>query len=326
MSFTAITPIDITPGSEDAWVSRDLSPYLPAGATGVLCQLINKSTGSARKINIRHGDSTDNYVSGDLAIGTQQWGICGCNSSLEIDIYIEDVADCEVWLLAYSGNKVTYFADAHVITPTTKESYADDVDISTDTGADTALAGIIMYDGLGTVPRWSRKKGNTETLEDSTQGTTWQVCGVDGSEVMQTYVHSQIAVLLNGYVTDGIIWHDTSIDRSLGAAGSYANLTALGAGATIGLYHVVTNTGTKYNFALHPAGAALDNYYGVDNISFAAPACNASQLVQGKVENTAVKFRELGYFISGSLTTNTDSKRMGLAVRGEGQLGMAGIA
>lgn len=326
MSIIAVTPVEITPGTSGSFVPVDLSGYIPVGATGVVCQCINTSVASGRQIMIQHGDSTDTDAS-NYNGEVMQWQFCGVNSSREINVKVENTSDCEVWLMGYFGESTTFFVNAVDKTPGTTGSYQD-VDISTDTGADTALAALIYFDSpTSTVVSWARKNGSTDDYKESWKGVTHQVVGCDGSEIFESYASSSaVAVMLVGYVVDKVVYHDAAEDRSLGSTGSYADLAALGAGAVFGMYHIVTNDNNGLAFALRQNGSAFDKYYDAEEKSFALVACDGSGLVEGKIESTNVDFYELGYFTSGSLIAAGDEMRYGFSGASNTGFGQAGFA
>lgn len=325
MSFTKISPVDITPGSTSSWVSTDLSAYIDANATGVVCQITISS--NSRRAMIRHGDSTDAYIPENRA-DTQQWAVCGVNSSSEIDVYVSG-SGVEVILLGYFDAKASFFTNAVDVTPGTAASY-ENVDISGSTGTDTAIAAAIFFDSEGsTTTKWARKDavGSPDDYKESHKGVIWQIVGCD-SEVFECYISSgspTVDVYLVGYWTDGIVYHDNAIDVSLGSTGSYADLTTLGSGATAGLYYIVTNNNGNIDFALRPDGGLLDDYFGAEEAAFAI-APSTDQVVEGKIETTNCDFYELGYFQSGSLSPNADEMRYGFSGVASKGFGMAGFA
>lgn len=312
MSFTKITPIDITPGSAGSWVSTALDSYIPVGSTGVVVRA--KVTSADTNYMIRHGDSTDTIFPESLQ-NTMQWGFCGVNSSREIDIKVDSTSQVTIELYGYFNDKASFFTNAVNKTPGTSGSFQD-VTIASDTGADTAIAALCFWDSDGsTTVKCLRKNGSSQDLKESAKGSLWDITGCDESEIFEAYTsHTSTTqdLFLVGYLTDGVVMHDDMVDRSLGSTGSWADLTALGSGATAGIYWVRdASGGSDNNFGLRENGSS-DTVEGiVSDLALGIIPCDGSLLVEGKISNTDVDFHEKGYFISGTLFGSPDDLHFG---------------
>ncbi|MEM2262079.1 MAG: hypothetical protein QXK24_06480, partial [Ignisphaera sp.] len=103
--FTSfLNPYDITPTTTGAWVTMDLSSYIPEGSSGILLYMHNTSTATVYKADARKYGSSDNHPS--LTYGTQLLNgsyrpvVVGVSSDRKVDIYIANSA-VKVYLWGY---------------------------------------------------------------------------------------------------------------------------------------------------------------------------------------------------------------------------------
>lgn len=287
---------DISPAVTGSWQTADLSAFIPSGATGVALHISNAGA-SNRAVGWRKNGSTDNRL-GDISTGGQCYAYVGVDASRICELQIAH-ADAVIRLVGYFTDPVVFFTNAVDKTPATKGSFQD-VDISSDTGGDTAIAAIFEA-LLANNNTWgARKKGSTDNRTQNMRHLG-VIVGVDGSEVCQINSDSlggSATSFLIGYVKTGAaaLFRTNALDRSLGSTGSYGDLTALPGGAVAGLYEVVNGSGGN-QWSIREKGASED-YFLTANLrhTWAVVKCDASLLCEGKIGNTAADFFELGVF------------------------------
>lgn len=282
--------IDVTPGGgTGSFTDVDVSAYIPAGSVGVILHVDNPGNYGVRK-----NGSTDNRA----AVGTSSncWVFVGVDSSLIFEI---NRAGGNVYLLGYfAADEAAFFTNATDKSTGTTGSWVD-VDISADTGADTALLALIeTYNTNGASGNSCgyRKNGSTDnrtTLDGTNDDHAWCFAGCDGSEIFEQQISStNIDTYLTGYMTARVTSNTNGTDRTSGGTnGVYNDLTALPAGAIAGLYE--GSTAITRSIAYRENGAPED-LYGSHRGIFAIVKCDASRIIEAKVSGAASTF-ELGY-------------------------------
>ena len=297
---TFITPVDITPTSFDAWVDADLSAYLPAGATGAILRIVDYITGpDAFAIGARKNGSTDNRI-GVAPFSTVNNFSIGVDGSRIVELYLATgTVPGVVWLDGY------YTTDAVFATNGTDKSTAntgvwEDVDISGDTGADTAIGAILEYVGSATtsVTIGLRKNGSTDNRVTHGEVHAVFIIGVDGSEIFEQQIGTTAAdIFLVGYIKSNAVFNTNATDRSLGSTGAWTDLTALPSGAIGGIYETIGSEATTEEMGLRANGSAEAIIFRFRH-AWPVVKCDASQLVEHYIESTAVDLFEVGYFIT----------------------------
>ncbi len=177
--------INITPGTTDSWVDIDVSSYIKSGSTGVLLRielLHNSSYG------IRKNGSTDNRLKNTIAAGLC-WAAIGIDENGILEIYNTASSGYTFWLVGFFDSGATFFTNSVEKTVTASGVITPvfyDIDISGDTGEDTAIAAIFELDGYTT---WClRKNGSTDNRVGAGGQAGDQfacIIGVDGSEICE---------------------------------------------------------------------------------------------------------------------------------------------
>jgi len=136
------SPQDVSPSTAGSWVDVDVSAYIPSGATGVILQWSNP-TATDYVYGVRNNGSSDDPTIDQVAKGNSQgWFMIGVDSNRIFEVYVENTG-IKTYLLGYTMGGVTFFTNWIDKTPTTDGTWQD-VDISSDTGGDTAI-GAIFY-------------------------------------------------------------------------------------------------------------------------------------------------------------------------------------
>jgi len=140
-----IDPVEITPGSAGAWIDIDVSSYVPAGATGVVLHFVNTHASNYYYIGQRKNGSTDNRY-GQLFSDCHTWSAIGIDANRVLEAYVGNTTSIDIYIVGY------YTSDAVFNTNAVDKSLSNtgawyDIDISGDTGADTATGAILEIKG-----------------------------------------------------------------------------------------------------------------------------------------------------------------------------------
>jgi hypothetical protein len=223
---------DVTPSST-GWQDVDVSSWVPASATGVILQAVNTG-GSPVDFLVRKkvASSPDAYVNEEIEANAHAWPMVGVDSNRVFQAYTEDSTSVQIYLIGYTGSGVTFFDNRLDVTPASTGSWLD-VDISSATGSDTAIAAIVGVFGLdgGASTSFGMRKNGVAVPDDryaTVDGDhqTWGIVGVDGSEVFENRtqnITSQKSYVY-GYATSGIVMFDNAVDHSTATAGSYQDV------------------------------------------------------------------------------------------------------
>lgn len=315
MAYTPITPVDVTPGTTGSWQDIDASSYIAEGATGVCCHVV-VTVDDNKRGGIRKNGSTDSFE-GPLQNASHHWGFCGVDGSRIFEGYVG--SSVEIWLVGYFDSDATFFTNATQKTPGGYGSYQD-INISSDTGGDTAIAAILVYSSVGSTRQvFSRKNGTSTQLHDSIKGIMYQITGVDGSEIFETYLSSSsVGLYVTGYIVDGVTIHDSPYNRSIGSTGTWTDLTALSASAVAGLYW--TNAAESYTGGWRKNGSSENIQQKVDDAIMVCVECDASGIVEHIISNTDVDCYELGFFQTSAIELSADDIEQAHQIAGATQV------
>lgn len=285
-----IMPVEITPGSASAWIDADVSAYVPSGAMGVILHLVNNTI--AKGVGFRKNGSTDNRTQ-SLGATSHFWSAVGVDANRILELYAEDITNIDVYLVGYYTNDAVFFTNAVNKSLTTTGAWTD-INISSDTGADTAIGAIFEVKDSGSSSDYYglRKNGSTDDRRaKAANGHSAAVVGVDGSEICEGYIANvTVDFYLVGYIVSGSTFYTNATDVSLATTAAWTNLMSLPSGA-IGAYIEVYPS--DYYYGLRKDGSAEDIYFygrhpwGVVEAS--------SLIIEGKIANVAVDFWLVGY-------------------------------
>lgn len=299
------TPVDVSLGSTGAWTDIDISGQTgyTSSVVGVLIEVINTGTAS-RAVGLRKNGSTDNRITaitGDTN-GKHYVAAIGVDGSGILEGYIANV-DTDFWLVGYlfSGDAV-FFTNAVDKSTGTTSSWVD-MDISGDTGGNTAIGAYIEMSSAGTRNTSLRKNGSTDDRRNVATGQhDWMYCGVDGSEILEQWISVNDADnYLVGYQITGATFHTNATDRSTATTGAYEDVAALPSGAVGGIYEIYNTSGAAGRYNLRTNGGSDDRYYNVNRHSWHIVGVDGSQLCEQKIANTGIDLFELGYYSGGSV-------------------------
>lgn len=294
-----ITPVEVTPGTAGAWTDVDVSANIPAGSTGVIVHIVNTDTGGLA-LGLRKNGSTDGRTN-NMRADSHKWACIGVDGSRIFEAFVGSTTLIDIFLVGYFTTDAVFFTNAVDKSIGATGAWTD-VDISGDTGADTAIAAVWeLVDTTNSGLSWGfRKNGSTDNrLQFSNAGSqhVFGIIGVDGSEIFEHQTASlSIDVFLVGYLKSGAVLNTNALDRSLGSTGSFVDLTALPAGAIGGIYEVI-NTSAAADWGLRKNGSS-ESILHTQRHGWSIPEADASQLVEGQIAATTQDFFEIGHFTS----------------------------
>lgn len=293
-----ITPVEITPGTADAWVDCDVSTYVPAGATGVILHVV-VTVGAVYDFSFRKNGSTDARVSRFSDTGTgNSWVAVGVDTNRVLELYLDDITNMDVYLVGYYGSEAAFFTNAPNKSLSTTAAWTD-IDISADTGAETAIAAVFDISGSETAYYFGlRKNGSTDarTYYNRFHDCPCFVIGVDASEICEGYIDNLVMdFFLLGYIKSSHTFNTNATDLSLSTLAAWLDLAALPSGATGGYIEVPAAYG-PYLYGLRKNGSVEDIYQTTGlRVAFGIVECDASQIIEGKIEIVRVDFFLVGY-------------------------------
>jgi hypothetical protein len=295
-------PVDVTPGSTSAWVDVNVSANVPAGATGVILQMLNTSGSSTYHYGVRNNGSTDGWMVGTQATalaGSTSLFMVGVDGSRIFECYIQNTA-VKTYLLGYTTAGATFFTNAVDKSTTTTGSYVD-IDISGDTGANTAIGAIfIIKNTSGTAKTFNlRKNGSSDDRYTSVMAgwATMALIGVDGSELCEQKIFdTTMDAYLVGYITSGAVLFTNAVAKTTGTTGSYVDTDITGDiaadDATGAILEFTASSG--YATAVRKNGASYD-YYGYIQHGWGICAIDNGDIFEQKIGNSNMDLYLVGY-------------------------------
>lgn len=304
MAITWITPVDVTPSTTAQWVDIDVSSYIPSGATGVMLHLVSDVYTYA--MGCRKNGSTDDRHTG-MGADRHCWMAIGVDANRVFEAYIGNDTYQTIKVVGYFAAESSFKTNGIQYQPNSALVW-EDFNISSDTGADTAVAAIWELDApVDLYALGFRKNGSTDNRTNSIlyHGCMGAIVGVDSSEICEAYVGdvTDIDIFLVGYIKEAVSMNANATDLSLSSTGSWLDLAALPSGATGGFIEVKCGS-TAYGFGLRKNGSTENIYEKVYSHAWGMVQCDTSQLIEGYIANTAVDFFLVGYVpASGTETT-----------------------
>lgn len=275
-------PVSITqPTKDGTWRDVDLSENVPAGATGVIIEVINGNASVDRDYGLRKNGSTDNRVSAVYRNG-HVWAYIGVDTDRVIEMNIPAAStDLTFDIHGYFGSEAVFFDNATDVS--TGLTGVQDIDISSNTGTDTAIGVIVEFESANNDIMYVRKNGSANTYTRQFFEKMWYLVGVDGNEIFEcrTYDTVNTAIYLVGYVTEGMTFDTSHTDVTPTGVGSYEDLATLDSGALGGFYYLETSS-TSEIYGIRPDGSSRD-IAKTGSYQKGCPLVKAtSQVIEGK--------------------------------------------
>ncbi len=293
-----ITPVDITPATSGAWVDADVSAYIPTTATGVMLH-INNST-AAYAVGFRKNGSTDNRIN-SLRADEHMWMAIGVDNNQILELYLDNITYTKVYLVGYFTDEAVFFTNA-VDKSLSVTSTWTDIDISADTGTDTAVGAIFEVIHASNGYRWYdlRKNGSTDNFSSGSNDVkshNGAIVGVDANEICEGIIeNTDVDFYLVGYMTKDVSFNTNATDMSLSTTGAWTDLSALPTGATGAFFNVPLGADA---YGLRQNGSSENIVNGYPH-GWSMVAADSNGLIEGYSTNGLVKFYLVGYTLSGN--------------------------
>jgi hypothetical protein len=300
---------DIAPAT-GGWTDVDVSSSVPSGATGVIVRIVNTgiANGGTRYMGLRNNGSTD-ATRDYIRAASTTYAYIGIDSSRIFEAW-KGNDDIEMYLHGYFESPAEFFTNAIDKSIGSTTTWTD-VDISSDTGGDTAIGAILLHEcNFATASKTGgyRKNGSTDTniAEISSYYNLFGfIVGVDGSEIFEGYISTlDIDTYLVGYITDDATFQTNSIDVEPSTTGSYQDMTALTATIPLGGIYFVGNSGAIDGYGIRKKGETYDFYD--DILGSITSDCDMNGVCQARIESTGGFLQELGAFELDGTQTNDE--------------------
>lgn len=290
-TFFPITPTEIVAGAANDWVTMDASGYVPSGATGVILHCINKQS-TGRALGLRKNGSTDDRTDDIAGLG-HCWAAIGVDANRVFEAYVTSTEIEDIYVVGYTISGVTFKTNADDMSLGVTGSWQP---INCSTEAPNAIG--LIFEIIGGLWKESglRKNGSSDDRHPYVRDHRWftAIIGCDDSQICEGYIgDTDVDFFLVGYITDGCTFNTNATDISLGSTEEWLDLSALPAGANMGFIEVISTA--TYNFGLRKNDTAEDIYRDVSRHVWGIVECDASQIIEGKIENTGVDFFVVGY-------------------------------
>ncbi len=281
-------PVEVSPAA-GSWQTVNVATWVPPGATGVILQMENTSNSTHYQYAVRKNGSTDTWMqTGNVARKKHmRFFMIGLDESRNFECFTGDVA-VKTYLVGYTMPGVTFFTNAVDKSVGTAGSYQD-VDISGDTGTDTAIGGIFIVTGSSALMYSLREKGSTDSryTDIQAESATGAWVGVDGSELCEMRIETtDVDLYLVGYVTQGAVFFTNAADKSAASSGSYVDTDItpqIGTDVANGALVEFSPTDNKNkDTGIRPNGESYDYYRGLKH-NYAAVRVDSGNRFEQKV-------------------------------------------
>ncbi|HLA88485.1 MAG TPA: hypothetical protein VJL10_10710, partial [Anaerolineales bacterium] len=229
-----VTPVEITPASTSAWTDVDVTAYVGADAgsvAGVMLQIVNVSSSTEFTWGVRKNGSTDTLTA-VIEDGGHTFAAIGVDSGDIFECYVTSTTSIDIYLVGYIlTSEGSFFTNAVDKSLTVADAWTD-VDISGDTGADTAKVAFLLVhqSGAGSLEWGLRQNGSTDNIRETATTTGWvdlrgAMIGVDANEIFEGYIGvTSIDFYLVGYLTANVTTFTNRIDYTGAVQLSYIDV------------------------------------------------------------------------------------------------------
>ncbi len=322
--------VDITPGST-GWQDVDVSSYVDAGNTAGVIVLSVFDYYSADYVGIRKNGSTDNRTVVISSQRTCSYHYIGVDSNDILEVYENAAGRIKYYLIGYVGNdEGSFFTNGIDKKHATTGSWAD-IDISGDTGADTAKIAFFEMAVAAGNNRGIRQNGSTDNRKVDFAYSFGAAMAVDANEILEYYQTASKEIYLTGYQTTNFTAITNAIDKSTATTNLFETVDCsanIQEGSDIGFFQILS---AGYQGMFRSRG----DYFSIDDGSnngmyevisyqiFMPIGIDDMGCVEQRISNAAVDLYLWGYgtqtntmpWVKGSITPcqNNQEKRVASA-------------
>jgi len=312
-----LSPADITPGTKGSFQDVDLTSNFGADAGSVsfaLLEVVNNSS-SDRNWGAQKNGSSDDLID-DLEASCHTWVGVPVDGDDILELLIENQSTTTSFFLigyattAEAGN----LTNADEMTVSADDEWVD-LDISSNTGADTAIVAFFQVRTNNTREYGFRQNGSTDTRRADFTGTgtlNGAMMSCDGVEIMEVYQEARdhLDFHLSCWLTANATNITNATEHSATASGSYldtdmsadivsgetgAFLQSYGGLTGVHMYHIRNNGESDDHFKDSKMGQYL--WMGID----------ADRTIEQKIEDTARNTFLFGHTAEPSAAAVADS-------------------
>lgn len=288
-----------------AWTDVDVTAHVDPGNTaGVLLEIVSPIA-TTPDWGVRKNGSTD-VIIGDMSISAHCWVAIGVDAANIFECYMNIAGGekIDIYIIGYILNvHGSFFTNSIDKSITIAEAWMD-IDISGDTGEDTALCAFLMVDLTNSGEHGFRENGSTDNQVGLTGvlRLSGAMMAVDENEVLEGYIEDLTTdFYLVGYLTDGIKSFANSIDYSTGILSPdwvdtdfSLDIPAHGEGAFVHFTNFVAPVAV-YQGGIRKNGAAYENYFHLMRHAYLWVEMDENRMIEQEIENVNLDLYLWGY-------------------------------
>ncbi|MBN1181537.1 MAG: T9SS type A sorting domain-containing protein [Bacteroidales bacterium] len=301
--------IDVSHPTTGAWSDVDVSTHVPAGATGVILELVNEGIEeTASRHAVRKNGST-NSLEDKFRISDHghRYAFCGLDENRLFESYIE-TASCKIYLLGYTDNFVTFFPDGYNRTPSATGTW-DEIDVSDIVPEGTKGIIIEAYSINGNSNIGVRKAGSIDDRTDigsnvySYRNATYLYCGLDQNRKFEgkvTGADGRLSIV--GYISSQAEFFDNAINVSITPENVWTDIDLSGIlplRANGVIFEINNDQNARRYASIRKKGSTDDrsNNSGIYNSGMTQGLCGLDEnnRIQAYVNNQTVDIYIIGY-------------------------------
>jgi len=328
-----VTRVEITPETAGSWVDVDISSYVDAGNISLVVLEVRSPGTGEYYWGVRKNGSSDTHY-GEITDKGHTWVVIGVDPNDILEINVEDTTAVDVFLMAYAKtSEAGSFTNAVDKSLTTTGSWVD-IDISNDTGGDTAkVAFFLVYSSnIASKNYGFRKNGSSDTFARYIPSDTLvgAMIGCDDSEILEGYIEStDVNFYLTGYLVDNVSTWVNQKDYATSTIDAYvdvdfsSDIPADNTGAFVYFHHSSEFSWCRGN--VRKNGDSWDSCYLISFHQFFWTEIDSSRVAEQKITSESVDLYLWGYtsepaaggdiIVSG--TTNTVFSTISSLTRGQ---------
>lgn len=283
-----VARVEINPGASGAWTDIDVTAHLGGDAGNVAGVVLEVVSTALRDCMIRKNGSGDTYVSNHCFAG-HYWCAVGIDGSDIFEAYLQDHTATTIYLVAYILNIEGGFLLNHVDKSPAAAAW-NDVDISGDTGADTAVCAFFFIESAATEAFGIRNNGSGDARNQSfdapvVQGAFMSVDGAEKCEVWRQTVNTK--VWLMGWLTSSYTsWvnakdYATAVEDAWVEVDFSGDIPAGNSGACCDMH---STSAFAYPWGLRKNGAGYDNYLNFRYHQYGWVEIDANRKAEQKID------------------------------------------
>lgn len=298
MAVSSVAMTELTGLVGAAYTDIDLDSFVtvPAGATGCII-LVNNPSATNYSSDVRTNGSTDSHA---VTHNAGDWFAYAVKLAADniVEIYVGNTA-MKAYVRDFFGSESVFFTNS-VLKSLASGSWLD-VNIATDTGADTAIGAYIKLHSVGGSRLAGLRKNGSTDNRVLTCDNALGIVGVDASEIFECQTNdTDMDPYLVGYCTTGAAFDTNATDKSIATTGAYADADTLDSGKSHGVYEFA-NSASGVPSWLRKKGATDDLYYDpCFQHCWNVIAGDASRVVEGKISATTADWFRIGQFDAAS--------------------------